>query len=54
MTNQQAHGYVLLALKELNIDKESAEQIILAMEDSFDYYTEDEAEAEGFKWLYNK
>lgn len=53
MTNDQAQGYVLLACKELGINREQAEQLIYAMEGQFDYYAEQEAREKGFDWLYN-
>ena len=43
MTYEQAQGYVLLACKELGINKEQAEQLIYVMEGKFDYYAEQEA-----------
>ena len=53
MTNEQAQGYVLLACKELGMSKEQAKKLLIVMSTDFDYYTEQEAEEKGFKWLYD-
>lgn len=54
MNNDQALGYMLLACKELGIDKKVANDLKREMMYQFDMKTEEEAEERGFKWLYEE
>lgn len=51
MTNNQSVGYVLLAREKLDINKE--QDILNSIHSKFDCYTEQEAQAFEFNWLYN-
>lgn len=52
MTNRQAIGYLLLAAKEIGLDKEKTKKLFGAMYWQFDMKTEDEAEEQGLDWYY--
>lgn len=52
MTNSQAIGYMLVACKNLKIDKKTASKLESEMNYLFDMLTEEEAEELGDKWLY--
>lgn len=52
MYNRQAIGYMLLACKEIGIDKETAKKLYGSMYWLFDIKTEDEAEQQGFDWYH--
>lgn len=52
MYNRQAIGYMLLACKEIGLDKETARKLYGEMYWQFDMKTEEEAEEQGFKWLH--
>jgi hypothetical protein len=54
MTNREAIGYMLLACKELNLDKEIVIQIRSSMYRQFDMKTESEAEEQGHKYFYEE
>lgn len=53
MTNREAIGYMLLACKELDLDKEMARKMYGKMYYMFDIKTEDEAEEQGFEWYHS-
>ncbi|MBT2695429.1 hypothetical protein [Bacillus sp. ISL-55] len=53
MTNREAIGYMLLACKELNLDKEATKKLFGAMYWQFDLKTEDEAEELGHEWYHS-
>lgn len=53
MTNRQAVGYVLLAIKQLGYSSEQAELLFEEMFRQFDLKTESEAQEQGFDWYYN-
>jgi hypothetical protein len=53
MDNRQAIGYMLLACKEVGLDKETAKKLYGAMYWQFDMKTEEEAERLGFEWYYS-
>jgi hypothetical protein len=50
MTNREAIGYMLLACKEIGLDKETAKRLYDSMYWQFDMKTEDEAAEQGFQW----
>ena len=50
--NNQALGYMLLACKEVGMDKEQVRLLIREMYFQFDMKTEEEAEKQGFEWYY--
>ncbi|MFE8695967.1 hypothetical protein ACFYKT_06345 [Cytobacillus sp. FJAT-53684] len=52
MTNSEALGYMLLACKELRIEKETVRKIRKSMYYQFDIKTEDEADEQGHDWYY--
>lgn len=54
MDNRQAIGYMLLACKEVGIDKDMAKKLYSEMYWQFDIKTEEEAEKQGFEWYHNK
>jgi hypothetical protein len=54
MTNREAIGYLLLACKELNLDKETVKSLRRAMYWQFDMKTEAEAEEQGHKYFYEE
>lgn len=54
MDNDQALGYMLLACKELNLDKKMAKDLLKEMMYQFDVKIESEAKERGFKWLYEE
>lgn len=53
MDNRQALGYMLLACKRLNLDKEQVQELFREMHTEFDFKTEEEAEEMGFKYYYD-
>jgi hypothetical protein len=53
MTNRQAIGYMLVACKKVNLEKEIVRRIFQEMYWEFDLKTEDEAESIGFNWFYS-
>lgn len=53
MDNRQALGYMLLACKDIGVDKETVRKLKRAMYFQFDLKTEDEAEERGHDW-YNE
>jgi len=50
MDNRQAIGYMLVACKELGLDKETAQKLYREMYYQFDIKTEEEAEEIGLQW----
>ncbi|WP_194709686.1 hypothetical protein [Radiobacillus deserti] len=52
MTNRQAIGYMMLAAKEIGLDKETLKKLFGAMYWQFDMKTEGEAEEQGFDYYY--
>jgi hypothetical protein len=52
MNNREAIGYMLLAAKELKLDKETIKKLRSAMYRNFDEKTEGEAEEQGHKFYY--
>lgn len=52
MTNRQAIGYMLLACKKANLEKETVKKLFEEMYMEFDFKTESEAESIGFEWYY--
>lgn len=53
MDNYQAIGYMLLACKRANLDKDTVEELYSNMWYMFDMKTEEEAEAQGIEWYRN-
>jgi hypothetical protein len=53
MTNRQAIGYMLLACKKANLEKEAVKKLFQEMYWEFDLKSEIEAEAIGFEWYYS-
>lgn len=53
MTNSEAIGYMLLAAKEVGLDKETTRKLYGSMYWQFDMKTEDEAHEQGFEWYYS-
>ena len=53
MDNRQALGYMLLACKDLQLDKETVRKLNRAMYVQFDLKTEEEAEEKGFDWYHS-
>jgi hypothetical protein len=53
MDNRQALGYLLLACKDLKLDKEYVRNLKRAMYVQFDLKTEEEAEEQGFNWYHS-
>lgn len=53
MYNRQAIGYMLLACKEIGLDKDTAKKLYGAMFWQFDMKTEEEAEEQGFEWYHS-
>ncbi|OLS37720.1 hypothetical protein [Bacillus sp. MRMR6] len=53
MYNRQAIGYMLLACKEVGLDKEIAKKLYRLMYWQFDLKTEEEAEEQGLDWYYS-
>jgi hypothetical protein len=53
MNNRQAIGYLLVACKEAELDKETIKKLRNAMYHLFDVKTEEEAEEQGHKF-YNE
>jgi len=53
MTNRQAIGYMLLACKKVNLEKETVKKLFQEMYWEFDLKTESEAETIGFDWYYS-
>lgn len=51
MTNDEVIGYMLLACKNLKINKQVALDLFHEMNAQFEWKTEDEAEELGYKWL---
>lgn len=51
MTNKQALGYMLLACKDLKLDKDQADKLWNAMFQNMDEFTEEEAQENGHEWL---
>ncbi|EDP68126.1 hypothetical protein CAT7_11500 [Carnobacterium sp. AT7] len=51
MTNKQALGYMLLACKDLKLDKDQADKLWDAMFKNMDEFTEEEAQEKGHVWL---
>lgn len=54
MNNREAIGYMLLACKELKMDKETVKRLRSAMYYQFDTKTEEEAEEQGHQYYYEK
>jgi hypothetical protein len=52
MDNRQALGYMLLACKDIELDKETIKKLKKAMYFEFDMKTEEEAEELGNEWYY--
>ncbi|CAM4393551.1 hypothetical protein [Bacillus manliponensis] len=50
MTNREAIGYLLLACKEVGVDKDTVMKLRDSMYCQFDIKTEYEAEDEGNNW----
>jgi len=53
MDNRQAIGYMLLAVKNVGLDKETAKKLFGEMYYLFDIKTEEEAEEQGYDWYHN-
>jgi hypothetical protein len=53
MTNREAIGYMLLACKEVGLDKDSAKKLYSAMYWQFDFKTESEANELGHEWYHS-
>lgn len=53
MTNREALGYMLLAAKEVGLDKNTVRKLYGAMYVQFDLKTEEEADEIGHKWYHD-
>jgi hypothetical protein len=54
MNNRQAIGYMLLATKKINLDKETIKKLRSAMYYQFDTKTEEEAEEQGHEFYFEE
>lgn len=52
MTNRQAIAYMLLACKQVGLEKEKVKELYQAMYTEFDHKTEEEAEEDAYLWYY--
>ncbi|WP_154442579.1 hypothetical protein [Tissierella pigra] len=50
MDNYQAIGYMLLACKKVDLDKDTVKELYSNMWYMFDMKTEEEAEEQGIEW----
>ncbi|WP_227938828.1 hypothetical protein [Alkalihalobacillus deserti] len=53
MTNRQAIGYMLLACKKANLEKETVRKLFQEMYWEFDLKTVEEAQENGFEWYHS-
>ncbi|MFT8323749.1 MAG: hypothetical protein ABF649_23220 [Bacillus sp. (in: firmicutes)] len=53
MDNWQAIGYMLLACKEAELDKDTVKKLYQNMYRQFDLKTEKEAEEQGYAWYHS-
>ena len=57
MTNSEAMGYVIKSMEDLKMSPESIRNVLFALQDNFDFYTEQQLQAEydtkiGKYWNY--
>ncbi|MFR1685894.1 MAG: hypothetical protein ACLSVX_01775 [Massilimicrobiota timonensis] len=57
MTNNEAMGYVIKSMEDLNMSPESIRDVLFALQDNFDFYTEQQMQNEydkkiGKYWNY--
>lgn len=57
MTNNEAMGYVIKSMEDLNMSPESIRDVLFALQDNFDFYTEQQMQDEydkkiGKYWNY--
>lgn len=57
MTNDEAMGYVIKSMEDLNMSPESIRDVLFALQDNFDFYTEQQMQNEydkkiGKYWNY--
>lgn len=53
MDNKQAIGYMLLACKEVGLEREIVKKLYREMYLQFDLKTEEEASEKGLEWYYS-
>ncbi|SHF97666.1 hypothetical protein [Ornithinibacillus halophilus] len=53
MTNREAIGYMLLACRSLDYNREQVKDLYGKMYNMFDIKCEEEAEEQGFQWYNN-
>ena len=46
MTNNEAMGYVIKSMEDLNMSPESIRDVLFALQDNFDFYTEQQMQNE--------